>query len=138
MKFRSLIIVEDGNIAPLPNADPKLILTQPVINFIVPFVPTQLSFSIFAAISDYQLRTQYPLEIVIINNEKGKILNRIPWVVYEDHDIDNRIPLGGFFLTSIKNLIIENEGTYTVELQLNGEVLGSTFFSVYRIEREVQ
>lgn len=136
MKFRSLIVVEDGSIAPIPNADPKLILTQPVLNFIVPFVPTQLSFSIFAAVSDYQLRTQYPLEIIIINNDRGKTVNRIPWVVYEDHESEIDIPLGGFFLTNLKNLIIENEGTYTVELLFNGEVMGSTFFSVYHVERE--
>lgn len=134
IRFRSLMVLEDVNVVPVPNNDPKIVLTQPVINFIVPFVPTQLSFSIMAVVSHYKPYIQYQLEIVIINTVQNVVINTIPWTVYEESNKSD-VTLGGFFLSNVKNLVIATEGEYLLEIRHNGETLGSASFEVYHEER---
>ncbi|WP_213653906.1 hypothetical protein [Paenibacillus vini] len=134
MQFRSLMIFEDVNVMPMADNNPKVMLTQPVLNFIVPFLPTQLSFSIFAAVSHYEIGKKYDLEIRIINAIKNEMIGAFPWAIYQDQG-DASIATSGLFISNIKNQIIETEGRYDLRLYCDNTEIGSCFFEVFKQER---
>ncbi|MCG7385123.1 hypothetical protein [Paenibacillus sp. ACRRY] len=129
INFRSLMVFEDVNIVE-NQANPQVSLVQPVLNFLVPFLPTQLSFCVFAAVSDFKPEDVNNVEIVITNELTKEDIMIIPWQI-EQIEQPTGITSTGIMISNIRNLIIPNEGQYTVSLKTYGEVLGTTYFEVF-------
>lgn len=134
--FRFLNIFEDVSIVPSSENEPKIVMSQPVIHFLVPFIPTQLSFSIVAGVSGFLPGWRYELEVVLINEIKNEEILSLPWVINQE-DSSEGLPPAGVFATNVKNLIIDNEGRFRLNLINDGEILGSTYFEVYKKERVI-
>ncbi|WP_141235849.1 hypothetical protein [Paenibacillus sp. 7541] len=113
--------------------DPRLMLVQPVLNFTVPFVPTQLSFSIATAISHFDRGEKYHIALFVKNSKSEKYLTSTTWEVHEMGP-ERDIPLAGVVITNIKNMLIENEGEYVIEIFADNQKIGEDYFGVYRVE----
>lgn len=136
LEFRFINIFEDVNVIS-QDRDPKIILTHPVLNFIVPFIPTQLSFSVVAGVSGFMNNLEYKLEIQILNEKTNEILIKLPWFIHpEEEELIDGVTPAAIFATNIKNLIVENEGRFNLQIVYEEEVLGSCFFEVFMKSRE--
>jgi hypothetical protein len=124
------MVFENVNLMP-GQGDTKLMLVQPVLNFLVPFVPTQLSFVVLGAISHFDRAKKYLVEIKIVNTALNEVANKISWEVIEQPD-DENIPPSGMLVADIKNMIVKSEGKYNIELYVDGEKIGEQFFDIYK------
>ncbi|WIV18975.1 hypothetical protein QPK24_22080 [Paenibacillus polygoni] len=126
---RAIIVVEEANFVP-NQEESKMILIQPILNFNVPFIPTQLSFNIVVSLSHFSRGEKYNVE-VRLKDTTGNYLNSMSWEI-SDHDEENDIPAGGIIVAGIKNLPIYNEGNYDIEVFADNEKVGEEFFTVYK------
>ena len=106
IKVRSISLFEDIRIE-TENDEPKVTLTEPIFNIVVPFLPTQFSFGLLAAVSDLDINTDYFIEILIINEETNDVIKTIDWDV--DYSKGNPSQVAGL-ITNIKNIVINNAG----------------------------
>lgn len=135
---RSIMFFEEGNLLPSKEADPKIMLIQPILNFMVPFLPTQLSFTLFAAVSGLLSEDEYNLEIKIIDPE-GTFVNEIAWNIESSEiNVNSGATEGsGMMVVSIKNMIIKEKGRYSVVMLSDNEQIGEQFFDILVIEEGV-
>lgn len=129
-RLRTISVFEDTNFIPT-QGEPKLLMIQPILNFNVPFIPTQLSFCIMTAISHFSSGEQYQIDVKLKNSVSGQEITSTKWEISDMGDGRN-IPLGGVMVTNIKNMIVENEGDYIIEVYADEEKIGEEFFSVYK------
>ncbi|MEO2261163.1 hypothetical protein ABGV43_30095 [Paenibacillus amylolyticus] len=127
---RTIMVVEDVDFVPT-QTDSKMILTQPTLNFNVPFIPTQLSFSIVVSISDFDREASYNVELKLKDTD-GVYLNSLSWEI-KDMSEASEVPTGGIIVAGIKNLPIHKEGKHDIELFIGDEKIGEGFFTVFKI-----
>lgn len=127
---RSIMVVEDVDFVPA-QADSKMIITQPILNFNVPFIPTQLSFSIVVSISDFDREASYNVELKLKDMD-GTYLNSLSWEI-KDMSEASEVPTGGIIVAGMKNLPIHKEGKYDIELFIDDEKIGEEFFTIFKI-----
>ncbi|GIP58678.1 hypothetical protein [Paenibacillus woosongensis] len=129
-KLRAVIVVEDTNFIPT-QSESKLVLVQPILSFNVPFIPTQLSFNLVTAVSHFDKNQNYRIDLKVINSKNGQELTFTSWEI-QDIDDKRNSPASGLMITSIKNMIVEDEGDYIIEVYAEGEKIGEDFFGVYK------
>jgi hypothetical protein len=83
------------------------------------------------AISHFSSGEQYQIDVKLKNSVSGQEITSTKWEISDMGDGRN-IPLGGVMVTNIKNMIVENEGDYIIEVYADEEKIGEEFFSVYK------
>lgn len=124
---KSMFICEESVLMPSDKGS-KLVLVSPIINFIVPFLPTQLSFSLFSAVSHFSSHEE-KCEIQILDPD-GELLHSQEWLIIDDANRPNNLPPSSMFSSNIKNLIVRNEGSYRLNLMYEGVKIGEYVFDI--------
>jgi hypothetical protein len=126
---------EDSNAIQGPNNESKLILIQPALNFLVPFIPTQLSFAVFIAISGLEVNKQNKFE-VRVTDPVGELISSSPWLIEPNQIKDTGATDAAAMITfNVKNMVLRKSGRYFVRLFLGQDQLGDQFFDVINKEQ---
>jgi hypothetical protein len=128
--LRYLIVCENSNTVQNP-ANPqeaKFVIIQPVINFNVPFVPTQLSFDIYAAVSDLERGKKYQLTISVLDTEGKEIIRQDGEFIAEPPN-NNTFPSLAMAM-EIRNAIFREIGRHKVQFLLDDRMLGDHVFDI--------
>ena len=135
---RSIAAYEEVSIMPQQNGEPRMILQQQIINFLVPFLPTQLSFSVVAAVSHFSLEKNEEVEIIIFD-PNGNVIQKMPWILETQGALlSNAFPPTSVFIAQMRNLPTYFEGSYNIEIHHNGKKIGGYFYDIYRQGGESQ
>jgi len=134
--LRSFMVFEEANLVPTGTAEAKILLAQPILNFIVPFIPTQVSFSVLLMVSHLEINTKYDLEIIITNGTTGESINKLN-IIIEEAQHANGVTPSGILMANVKNMILSSVGVYNLEAFIDGEKMGHCFFEVYKQEEVV-
>lgn len=129
---RFVIVAEDMSLVPA-GAESKLIIVQPVVNFLVPFVPTQISLSVVASVSELQPGQAYSCAIRI-NSPEGETITEQSWQIQEVQLPNTTVKPSANMAGNIKNMIVESEGEYRITLHHGDKVIGEQTFNVIRQE----
>lgn len=132
--LRSLMMYEDTNVIAAGNSH-KLILVQPILNFIVPFIPTQLSFSVHTAITHFSPGDHDKAGLIFMSPSGVEIYREEFPLKNENSELNSyKLPPSALLSLNIKNMAVYEEGTYHYFITFNGEKIGDQFFDVIRQE----
>ncbi|MCA1319797.1 hypothetical protein LC085_07705 [Bacillus tianshenii] len=124
-----LIICDSVNFVKNQGPDEKMMIIEPLIGYVPPFLPTQHSFSIAGAINNLEAEKSYSFKVET-TNPIGELLSKQEGNI-KSGKIEN-LPSNSSFVIDLRNIPLVNEGEYTVKVYLDDEVIGTQTFSVYK------
>ncbi|WP_027416505.1 DUF6941 family protein [Aneurinibacillus terranovensis] len=128
-KLRYLLPFESASVMPQPNGETKAVLVQPLMNFVAPFIPTQISYQLSIGISNLDENTQYKLRLET-HDPEGNLIDTQEGPFQVAKVQDNVIPSIGIMM-DFRNIIINQTGEYKFILYVNGEYLGEQTLEIY-------
>lgn len=118
--LRYLLLVEDVKMLRNNNGDQKLGIVEPMMNLIIPNNGVRTKSKVIYCISNLEKNTTYYSKIEVVNPSGRNIM------MIEDKintgDVDDLPPI--VTVIADASFLLDEEGTYTFELNLNGNKIG--------------
>ncbi|PYE47553.1 hypothetical protein HUB98_08960 [Paenibacillus barcinonensis] len=131
VELRYLIICEEGQMINAGN-DSKTVIVQPIINHKVPFVPTQITFSVMAGLTMPDDKHSVNLTFELFSPDNEMIYKNIETVsIPTTPKLQYPIIALGF---GLKNVIVRSEGEYTMAMECDGVKIGEQKIRVMKQE----
>lgn len=131
--LRYLFTSEEVSMIPASD-QPKIVVVQPILNFTVPFLPTQISFSVVCAISNLETSSEYNNELHFLS-PSGEVIQIQGWQVKNEYDPDGVID-SAMLAGNVKNLIVNEAGPIRIVLYCDGNKIGEQTLEVI-IQKQV-
>ena len=105
---------------------PDLLIRNPKISLVPAYIPGQFSFSIVFGLVGLQNKEHYTLRMKFMHKESGAIVAEFNGMEF-DFEMDLNDPVsaktnGTVININMNNVIFEKEGTYEIEMELDGSI----------------
>ena len=133
-KISSFIICDTivNLMTPQGDSVPQLVSPQPVLR--PPFIPGSFSFGISIGVIDVEFQEVNTIKVIIVS-PKGEETYNSGEINLESIPQDELLPkeYQGFILSiDVRNMIIDQDGVYSVEIFVNNESVGRREIPVFR------
>jgi hypothetical protein len=126
-----LMICETTQQIPFGN-EMKIGIISPTMMYKVPFIPTQLSFSVVCGISTTD-KEPLPDLFIRFESPKGEIINNIETPIIIPSFKRKASIVTGF---DVRNMAVHDEGEYLIKCYIGEELLYTQTLDVYTEEKE--
>lgn len=130
-KLVYLLFCEGVNVTRDQNGNDKLIFLEPWMNYVVPFLPTQLTFTIIGGIDKLDPNTANEFMMILYDPNNDELYTQKGKFDLPEKPDNPSAPPTMTFMIDLKNIQIKVAGNYTAVIFLDGEKLGEQTLPIY-------